>query len=294
VRSARAGRPADALQAVERILAAEGADSLATAAAAALGEIARVAERQAEWGTAERALERALRLRPGFADLHFRHACVLQRGGRRADARRAFDAALRIHPGYVAARVERSLLDAREGMIGEALASLRALSREAGVGDARAFQQGIECLALADWDEAEAFLRRALHVTDEELEGRLQQVREHIEAGDAKRAARELRALVPRYAAYPDLHALLGRAEMALGHYDDALVALSRAIELHPEYHAARVMLARTLEALGLPEQAEEQIALVLQHAPDDPDALAHRREAAARSPRVRRAAAGR
>jgi hypothetical protein len=51
-------------------------------------------------------------------------------------------------------------------------------------------------------------------------------------------------------------------------------------------------MLARTLEALGLQDQAEEQISLVLQHDPSEPGALEFRAQSG-RGVR-RRAAAGR
>jgi tetratricopeptide (TPR) repeat protein len=294
-RIARSGRPADALQSVERALqASRDLEACAAPAAGALAEIAHIADEAGDASTAEQALEAALLLCPTYADLHFRYACVLLRRQRRAEARRALDTALRLNPRYLAARIERALLDAREGLVGEALEALRSLSRDQTMQDPRAFQQGMRSLERADWDEAEALLRRALDLEDGHLRRELQEVRSLLEAGDAARAVQTLRALIPRYGAYPDLHALLGRAELSLGHYDDALVALSRALELHPEYYTARVLLAQALECLGQIEQAQEQITLVLQRDPSHAEALERQRLWAERAARARRAAAAR
>jgi tetratricopeptide (TPR) repeat protein len=166
------------------------------------------------------------------------------------------------------------MLDAREGFVGEALESLRALSSTTGEDDRRAFPQGMRRLEHAEWDEADAMLRRALHLEDASLEQELRRARERVDQGHPREAALLLRALLPRFGAYPDVHAHLGRAEIALGHFDDALLALSRALELNPGFHDARVLLAHALEGAGQLVQAQDQIGLVLQHAPDHADAL--------------------
>src|SRR5207247_4350489 len=62
--------------------------------------------------------------------------------------------------------------------------------------------------------------------------------------------------------------------ELEEGAFDDALASFCRALELQPDYHAARLQLARTLESLGDPVQAEEQAALVLEADPRHPQAL--------------------
>src|SRR6185369_8063146 len=87
-------------------------------------------------------------------------------------------------------------------------------------------------------------------------------------------AARCVREALHDHPGYADLHYLLGIAELDEGHLDDAISALARALELHPDYHAARVQLARALEASGDLVQAEEQVGLVLQADPQHPQAL--------------------
>jgi Tfp pilus assembly protein PilF len=51
-------------------------------------------------------------------------------------------------------------------------------------------------------------------------------------------------------------------------------VSFSRALELNPDFHGARLELARALEASGQVVQAREEVALVLEQRPEDPVAL--------------------
>ncbi|HEY6866069.1 MAG TPA: tetratricopeptide repeat protein, partial [Candidatus Eisenbacteria bacterium] len=221
------------------------------AVAGALARVARMGEEAGDGTGAERAVDAALEVRPAFPDLHFLRARILLTAGRRAEARAALDAALELHPGYVAARVERALLDAREGLIGESLEALRALARECRVAEPRAFERGLACLEEADWQEAGVHLGRALQLSDPVLEARLERIRALIERGEAAAAAALVREALAARPGYPDLYFLLGSAELRQGHLDDAMASLARALELHPDFHAARIEFARALHALG-------------------------------------------
>jgi tetratricopeptide (TPR) repeat protein len=236
----------------------------------ALARIARLAEAGGDLERAERAAREAARLAPGFADVHYRLACIRLAMQRRAEARRDLETALRIHPRYVAARVELALLDAREGLLGEALGTLRLLSGEVREEGATSFGRGLASLEQAEWDEAGAH-SRALSLGDANLA--LQDSTRVASAAIAPAPAdcwsgagdpRQLRR---------HLHCLLGTVELE-GAFDDALASFCRALELQPDYHAARLQLARTLASLGDPVQAEEQAALVLEADPRHPQAL--------------------
>jgi tetratricopeptide (TPR) repeat protein len=270
---ARAGQHAEALRALEQALASDS-DPGARAAAAgrALAEIARHAEAAQDWGTAERALARALELCPSYADLHFQRARLMLRLQRRHEARRSLDEAVRLNPRYRAARLERALLDANEGLIDESLAALHDLAREIPAADAPTFAQGIETLEHARWDEAESLLKRAIEHSDPDLKQQLERAHRHLEHGEATAAFHLLREIVPEHQDYPDLHFVLGLAELKLGHFDDALGSLARALELNPDFHDARVQFACALECVGETEHAARQLALVLESEP------AHRR----------------
>ncbi|HTO91201.1 MAG TPA: tetratricopeptide repeat protein [Candidatus Sulfotelmatobacter sp.] len=266
---AQAGNPAAAIEAIEAALESASAPSERASAANALADVATACERARDYATAERALDRATRARGDFADLQCRHARALLRLDRRREARRALERALKLQPRFVEARLDRALLDAREGNVGEALDVLRTLAREGALDEPQTFQLGIQSLERGDWDEADSLLRRSLQVAEPGLAEAITEVRTRLANDDATGAAEQLTRLLERHPAYPDLHALLGAIELQRGHPDDAMSALARAIELNPDFHDARALLARSLEALGAFSAAAEQAALVLEHDPE-------------------------
>jgi tetratricopeptide (TPR) repeat protein len=169
----------------------------------------------------------------------------------------------------VAARLELAQLDAREGFLGEALGTLRELSREAPLGESEDFRQGLGRLDRGEWEEAQAHFGRALESHADGLSERLQRSDALMRDEDFARAMTELHQAIAEHPAYPDLHARLGRAELRQGHWDDAAASFGRAVELNPGFHDARVGLATALAALGMRAQAMEQLALVLEREPE-------------------------
>jgi tetratricopeptide (TPR) repeat protein len=271
---AREGHFDEALEALAATLSAGEHRPTQGAAALAHAEVARLAEAAGDLLTAARAIDDALRLAPGYADLHHQRACLLAQLHQRPAARKALQQALSINPRYVAARLDLALLDAREGLLAESLAALRALEQERRVEEPRAFQRGLKSLARADWDEAGALLKSALKLTDPVVDRALSEYRALVAQGEHTRALHALREAVTAHPGYPDLHYMLGCSELEAGMTDDAVASLSRALELHPDLHAARIQFARALEALGDLVQAGEQVALVLREQPAHPQAL--------------------
>jgi tetratricopeptide (TPR) repeat protein len=275
IETARSGRHAQAQERVERALQHGPLPTpRKVAAAEALVQIAKLAESAGEPARAADALEAALRLRPDYPDLRYRRGRLLIGLQRRAEARRELDRALALKPDYAAARLERALLDAADGFIGDALASLRALARESTLEQPALFQEGIERLEQADWDAAGALLSRALAPGPGGDPGPLDRAGALLDEGEVSRAAEALEEALPGREDWADLHFLLGMAELQRGHADDALASLARALEINPDYHAARVQFACALEAVGARAQALEQVALVLQVEPDHALAL--------------------
>jgi eukaryotic-like serine/threonine-protein kinase len=275
LQAARDGRYERAVAQIERALGRERPEaSRRIAAVGALGQVARLAETSGDPAGAAAALEAAVRLQPDYPDLWLRRARLLLALQRGAEARQALDRALALNPRYTAARLERALLDASEGFIGEALESLRALGSEMAVTEPGLFEEGLESLARAEWEEAGVLLQRALALDAPAGGGPLERARALLESGDAAAAIEVLQGAVADHAVWPDLHFLLGSAELECGQFDDALSSLARALELHPDFHAARLQFARALEGVGARAQAVEQVMLVLQRAPADPQAL--------------------
>ena len=272
---AREGRLEEALDLLSATLGGSpGRGPHRGAAALAFAEVARLAEAAGDLVGATRAIDEALRLAPTYADLHHQRAGLLIRQLQRPAARKALQQALDINPRYVAARLELALLDAREGLLTESLAALRALEQERRVEEPRAFQRGLKSLARADWEEAGALLKSALRVSDPVVDRALAEYHTLVAQGEHARALHALRDAVTAHPGYPDLHYLLGCSELEAGMTDDAVASLGRALELHPDLHAARVQFARALEALGDLAQAGEQVALVLREDPAHPQAL--------------------
>lgn len=259
---------------LERLPRGRGSAPHRATAANVLARIGRHAESAGDVAAAEHAFGEAVKLAPRFPDLRHHHGRMLLRQQRRAEARRELTQALQLNPRYAAARVELALLDAREGLVANALDALRHLGEEARLAEPRAFRRGLASLASADWDEAEALLKQALQLGDPGVEHVIETYHRLASDGDAAAAAELVRQALRDREGYADLHYLLGTAEFECGHYDDALGSLARALELHPDYHAARVMFARALEALGDAAQAVEQLAQVLAAEPGHPQAL--------------------
>ena len=272
---AREGRLDEAFAALFAAMPARGGGGPHRGAGAlAFAEVARLAEAAGDVVTATRAIDEALRLAPAFADLHHHRARLLILQQQRPAARKALQHALGINPRYVAARLELALLDAREGLLAESLAALRALEQERRVEEPRTFQRGLKSLARADWDEAGALLKSALKVSDPVVDRALAEYHARVARGEHAEALNALREAVTAHPGYPDLHYLLGCSELEAGMTDDAIASLARVLELHPDLHAARIQLARALEALGDVVQAGEQVALVLREDPAHPQAL--------------------
>ena len=158
--------------------------------------------------------------------------------------------------------------------MGDALEALRGVARDLPIEDPRSFQKGLKSLERADWDSGDALIRRALKISDPELERQLERVEALFQQEQPAGAAQLLREIIERHEAYPDLHYMLARAEAELGHHDDALASLARALELNPDFHAARIQFARVLDSVGMRNPAAEQLGLVLQQEPGHRQAL--------------------
>ncbi len=272
-RMAREGQFDLAIRWLDRAIAeAEGPDGR-TRCITTLGEVSAMAEQAGELDFAHRAVSRACEGAPEWADLQLRRGRLLSALGRRAEARAALDRALQLNPRYRAARVERALLDAREGRIAEAADTMQVLASEMPVAEPAALQQGLRALSEAEFESASALLRRALADQDPRLTAQLQQYQDLIGRDEPVLALQVLRGAVSSSPGYPDLHLMLGVQELHMGAIDDAIESFTRALELNPDYHAARVQLALALDALGDSDEAVAQVLLVLEGEPEHAEA---------------------
>jgi tetratricopeptide (TPR) repeat protein len=264
-----------AREALRRRLAEPAHPVTAAEAATAYALLARSEERAGDLARARASLERALTL-VDWADLRLTLGTLLARLGDKAGARRELDRALAINPNYRAAAVERALLDASEGRIAESLAALRTLGDTPSAATAMPpIEDALARLRSAGVDEAAPWLRRALVPGDEALERMLADAEERILGGDLGGGLALLRRCAAERPGYADVVALLGSYELRAGFVDDGIASLVSALELNPDYHAARLQLARALDLRGERERALAEVRAVLEREPSHPDATA-------------------
>ena len=234
-------------------------------ASEALSQIARLAVDSGDAAAADDALIAALLIRPRDADRLHQRAVVRLALGDRAEARALLEGALAVAPDHVGARLELSMLETRDGRLGEAVAGLRSMERTIAATPREAAGDE-EPLGSGDPEQGLGRARRDL------ADGRL----------DA--AARRVDTLIDRQPARAELHALRGAIEVRQGALDDAVASCGRALELDPDDAEARTRLAVALEGLGLRDQALVQIEHVLAAAPEHAEAAAlHERWSAGR-----------
>jgi tetratricopeptide (TPR) repeat protein len=105
-------------------------------------------------------------------------------------------------------------------------------------------------------DEAEAELGRLLAEQPADLEGSLALGELQLERGQPERALQVLAALTDQHGQLARVYALMGRAELALGHLDSAEASFRRLWELAPHEPDARHWLAVALWKRGQLDQA--------------------------------------
>lgn len=276
LRLRRAGRPAEALEALEGDRRESGAaptTQLRRLRASLLGELARTAREAGDPATAIKHLDRA-REDGGFPDLSYERGLAHLVLGEREAARAAFADALALAPRYTAAGLELALLEARDGRIAEAVSRLRRLGDSVPPEQRRRLTEGAERLRAGAWEEAEARVRDSFREAAAALHGSFLRFGRLLEEGDPMRALEAARQLVERYPSYADAQHALGLAYLALGWCDDAVAAFGRALERNPDYDESRVYLAWTLFTQGESREGDAELVRLLEASPGYEPAL--------------------
>lgn len=228
---------------------------------------------RAATGDAEAAIvhfERAVTLRPRYADLHTQLARLYESTDRPDDARTAYERALSIHPGYLEARLGLARLLVHLGEGGAALRQLQEAARSAPESTAGALQEIASRLAAADEPSRAAGLDALLDTLAPApaLRERIAAAQQALRSGDAARAIAALKELVQQHPDYPDLHHLLGVAYDAEEMTDDAIEEFERALGLNPHYAEARLNLGLALFRRGRDAEAERHLRRVTKQDP--------------------------
>lgn len=274
----RAGRPAEALEALERWIAEEPSArehvEIRKLRALLHADRASEADRTGHPTAAVEWLERAIADAPDFPDLHHKLGGARLRAGDPRGARAAFEEAVRRAPQFAAPRLELALLEARHGRLGESLDLLKRLAEHRRPAADDEFRRGLARLAEADWEGSEDVLRRALGLDQAPVDARLREIGTLLSAGRTADAVARARSLVETFPEFPDAHLALALVRRELGEWDDCAESCGDALERNPGYHQARVYLAEALSRRGQWAEADHQLASVFAAAPDHP--LAH------------------
>jgi tetratricopeptide (TPR) repeat protein len=252
--------------------------------------------------------QRALKVAPDVAPIHYYLAAAFLQSGKTTEAKAALTTAVTLAPNYPDAVFQLSELNIRDGAAGDARqlldqfvesnpksirahvllgAALGAVGRTAEATEA--FQQilridpnsseghywlGMGFAAERKPEQARDEFEKALSISPEFREPMVQLVLMDLSAQVPELALRRLRnqlTVAPRSA---DLYDLLGLAHAAQGQVDSAAVAFSKSIELNPSLLDARVRLSELYAATGKPDQALSQAEAAVSIEPKNVRAL--------------------
>lgn len=105
-------------------------------------------------------------------------------------------------------------------------------------------------------------------------EARWHQARRALAEGDAAAAKSAFEELLEKYPTEPDLHLFLAISQLRLRNPDGAVVAIKKALELHPNHVEALTLLGwYELAVRGNIDAAIQQYAKVVELKPDSPQA---------------------
>jgi len=270
LRARRAGRLEESLAALSRVIKETGplTSSARRMRASVLRDMGIAARLGGDGEKAAAWIDRALEEAPEYPDLH------LERGLLHLDvsdfdrARVSFQKALDLAPEFVSAELEMALLEARSGLLGEAVATLRRMAERRPPAEDLLFRDGLDRLRSGAWEAAADRLRASYHAAQSAWKQGSLRVGQRLEEGRAPEALDEACRLAERFPHFPDAHFAVGLCSLALEWWDDAAEAFLRALERNPGYHEARVYLACALFGAREARLAEEELARVLRSSP--------------------------
>jgi tetratricopeptide (TPR) repeat protein len=216
-------------------------------------------------------MEKAVDLKPDFADLRFNLGNLLVDAARYADAERHFVHALQINPKFFKAKI---VLSRTAHLAGNRQRATSALE-EAREGCPNFYKENLDHLiqSIRTGDD-EASVRQIYHEILEDRPSSAQVRREvaiqAIQNGEYAEAIRELKKSIAVNPDYPDLHNYLGIAYGNSGMADDSIEEFETALKINPFYLKARLNLALALYDQGRLTEAQAHIERVLSVQPEN------------------------
>jgi len=217
-----------------------------------------------------REMEAAVRIKPMFADLHYKLGVMYAGQKRFEDAGACFRNSLNINNKFFRSRIFLS-------MISHQMGDAEAAVREA-IGAKHScpnfYRENLDALVLAlRAGGEEEILRLYSEMIDERpssAEISKELAVQAIQDGNMEEAIRELKKAIALKPDYPDLHNYLGIAYGNNGMVDDAVQEFEVALKINPFYMKARLNLALLYYENSRYEEAQGQLDQVLKNQPDN------------------------
>ena len=242
----------------------------------------------------ERAVQeyrQALKLTPGYADIHFRMGALYTRFDLIPESIEAYGHAVELNPHYLEARVQLAFQLLLAGRKDEALAEFKKSRDLARKAIDSPYAKGLKSFERDDLNEGQEWMREALQRRPESFAFHYRRGLNALRDGGNESAIEHLKEAAGFNPGFADVHNYLGVALGEMEQWTEAIDAFRRALDLNEEYHVARLNLAYALAHAGQTSQAIEELRAVLSREPQNHAALLKLEELS--SPRREKARVG-
>ena len=216
-------------------------------------------------------MEKAVALKPDFADLRFNLGKLLMDASRLDAAKDHFLHALKINPKFFKARINLARAHSLRGER-EVAAETLSMARESCPSFYKENLDDLIRMVRSEGGSPE--IEQAFHEILDDHPSSAQVRREiaiqAIQNGDYAEAIRELKKTLAANPDYPDLHNYLGIAYGNSGMVDDSVEEFETALKINPYYLKARLNLALALYDQGRFVEAQNHIERVLTVQPEN------------------------
>ena len=237
-----------------------------------------LAEQLADDGDVEAALNelrRAVTVDPGYPDIHFLMAGMLERLDQAEEAIEAYRRAVACHPGYLEAHVALAHCLVDSGNVAEA-ADVYRRGMELKVDQLQApFRQGILLLETGQSEAARECLREVFTGVSQRSREYLTRALERMRGKEYDKALEDLDRALELNPKYPDLQNFRGIVLCELERFDEALAAFRRSVELSPSHLVPCLNLAFTYLRADRRQEGEAELEAILAREPTASVAMA-------------------
>ncbi len=219
---------------------------------------------------ATREMETAVKIKPQFADLHYKLGVLYVDAERLAEAAACFRTSLGINNKFFRARINLSSVLRRAGDADAAIQEAQAARHSC----PNFYREALDSLitALRTGDEADVSRLYSEMIDERPSSAQISKelAVEAIQNGNSDEAIRELKKALALKPDYPDLHNYLGIAYGNNGMVDDAVHEFEIALKINPYYAKARLNLALLYYENNRFDEAQAQLDQVLSVQPEN------------------------